>query len=61
MQLCTSSSAHATELVTFNTREQVGYKEGLEEGKARTLQQGFDEGKGETIWRRCFCKIACCI
>ncbi|CAK0787096.1 hypothetical protein CVIRNUC_010312 [Coccomyxa viridis] len=22
----------------------VGYKEGLEEGKAKTLQQGFDEG-----------------
>lgn len=25
--------------------EQVGYKEGLEEGKAKTLQQGFDEGE----------------
>ena len=50
MQVCTTWS----ELVTLNTREQVGYKEGLEEGKARTLQQGFDEGKGETIWCRCF-------
>lgn len=25
--------------------EQVGYKEGLEEGKAKTLQHGFDEGE----------------
>lgn len=29
--------------------EQVGYKEGLEEGKAKTLQQGFDEGEGQTF------------
>ena len=29
--------------------EQVGYKEGLEEGKAKTLQQGFDEGEDQTF------------
>ena len=46
--------------------EQVGYKEGLEEGKANTLQQGFDEGKKHR-WllchhrsSRCHTNAQCC-
>ena len=30
--------------------EQVGYKEGLEEGKAKTLQHGFHEGEAQKSW-----------
>ena len=38
---------------------QVGYKEGLDEGKALTIQQGFDEGASlSSLWQSC-CPPGC--